>query len=267
MLFTLMFNAIGMLKRVLFSMVFLSTFSLSGVAQVMNSDFKKLFDLYTMEQYDKCAWKAERYLAMDKYARDPEPYLYMALCMYQAHVHPELFEEEYKEPIKEALKYAYKFRKKDKTGEMYLANRDLLDKIREEALTQAKFMFNDGDYRKSSGEFARVLKVIPDDVNILFISGVSDVMAKNVVIGEKNIGIALDTLKAQESRNAFEKDEVTNDVLIKAFVSYTDYLSESGNHNKAMEIITLGRKLMPDDPKLKAQYKKIYTKAPADTDQ
>lgn len=239
--------------------------SFPASAQVMNSEFQKLFDLYTMEKYDKCAYKAESYTRKDKYRREPEPYLYLALCMYQAHLHPELFQDEFKDPMKDALKYAYQFRKKDKTGELYEANRFLLDKIREEALDRAKFYFNDSDYRKASAEFSRILKVVPDDVNILFIGGVADILSKNMTQGERNISQALDTLRAQEANHSFMKDDVTHEMLIKAFVSYTDYLVENGQTDRAMEIIVLGRKLMPDDPKLKAQYKKIYANAP-DTD-
>jgi tetratricopeptide (TPR) repeat protein len=231
-------------------------------AQVKNSDFQKLFDLYTMEQYDKCLWKAERAVNNSKYSRDPEPYLYMALCMYQVHIDPTAFDQEYKDPLKDALSYAYKFRKKDKGGEMYQANKPLLDKIREQALDQAKYFFNDGEYRKASSEFNRILKVMPDDVNILFMAGVSDLLARNIAVGEKNIGVALDTLNNQMARGAFEKDPVTYDVMIKAFVGYTDYLAENAKLDRAMEVITFGRKLVPDDPKLKGQYKKIYEFAP-----
>lgn len=227
-------------------------------AQVKNGEFQKLFDLYTMEEYEKCAWKAERYLNNDKYSKSPEPYLYMALCLYQVHVNPDVFEVEYEDPLKDALKYAYKFRKKDKEGTMYEANRVLLDKIREQALDQAKFLFNDGDFRKAASEFNRILKVIPDDVNVVFITGVSEVLSKNVTMGEKNIALAMDTLRAHEANNTFEEDPVTNEVLVKAFISYTDYLSQNNQLEKAMEIIAFSRKLLPNDASLKLQYKKIY---------
>jgi len=259
------YNAESMKNRLLLIITTVMLGAPIAHAQVMNSEFQKLFDLYTMEKYDKCAYKAEGYTRKDKYRREPEPYLYLALCMYQAHLHPEMFQDEFKDPIKDALKYAYQFRKKDKSGELYAANRFLLDKIREEALDRAKFYFNDSDYRKASSEFSRILKVVPDDVNILFIGGVADILSKNVTQGERSVNMALDTLRAQEANNTFIKDDVTNDMLIKAFVSYTDYLVESGQADRAMEVIVLGRKLMPDDPKLKLQYKKIYTNAP-DTD-
>lgn len=235
---------------------------LCGMAQPKNSDFQKLFDLYAMEKYEHCAWKAERYMNKDKYRRDPEPYLYLALCYYQAHVHPELFEVELENPLKDALKYAYKFRKKDKSGELYEANRESLDKIREESLDYAKFLYNDGEYRKSASEFNRILKVIPDDVNVQFITGVAKLMSQNVTEGERLIGQALDTLRVQEEQDRFEKDDVTYEVLIKAFVAYTSYLADHDQLDKAAEVIAFGRKLVPEDLTLKAQYKKIYAKLP-----
>jgi len=227
-------------------------------AQVENSDFQKLFDLYTMEEYDKCAYKAERYSQKDKYSREPEPYLYMALCFYQAHVQPEKFDQEFDDPLKDALKYAYKFRKKDKEGKLYESNKDLLDKIREEALFNAKFYYNDQDYRKASSEFRRIAKVVPDDVNVIFMQGVSDIMAKNIGQGERLVNQALDTLRAQDSRGEFQKDPVTYAILIKGFVGYTDFLIGAGREEEAQETMTFARQLIPDDAALKSQYKKVY---------
>ncbi|GAB5539634.1 MAG: hypothetical protein Salg2KO_17370 [Salibacteraceae bacterium] len=232
--------------------------SLGMNAQVQNSDFQKLFDLYTMEEYDRCAYKAERYSNKDKYRREPEPYLYMALCFYQAHVQPEKFDQEFDDPLKDALKYAYKFRKKDKEGVLYETNKDLLDKIREEALFTAKFYYNDGDYRKASSEFRRIAKVVPDDVNVIFMQGVSDIMAKNVSQGERLVNQALDTLRSQRERGDFEQDPVTYDVLIKGFIGYTNFLVDAEREEEAQETMTFARKLIPDDSALKAQYKKVY---------
>lgn len=251
-----------MLKRNLLFTLFTLSSLLATQAQVVNSDFQKLFDLYAMEKYEKCAFKAESYTRKDKYSRDAEPYLYMALCFYQAHVHPELFTNEYPDALKDALKYAYKFRKKDKNGELYESNRYLLDKIREEALQQAKFYFNDEDYRKASSEFGRILKVMPDDVNLIFMTGVSMIEAKNLGEGQKLVTTALDSLRTFEKENRFVKDDVTHDMLIKGVISYTNYLDESNKLESALEIIALVRKLIADDPRIKTQYAKLYAKAP-----
>ena len=236
-------------------------------AQVAGGAFQKLFDWYAMEDYDRCAYKAESYTKKDKYRRSPEPYLYMALCMYQAHINPDAFDEEFKDPLKDALKYAYKFRKKDKTGELYLMNKRQIDQIREEALNKALFFFNDADYYKASSEFKRILKVMPGDVNVAFITGVAMINARNVTEGERNISEALDSLRIQEKAGTFEKDDVTHNVLIKSFISYTNYLADDGQKDRALEIITLGRQLVPDNTGLKAQYKKLYAKAPEDEEE
>lgn len=235
-------------------------------AQVKGGEFQKLFDWYAMEDYERCAFKAESYTRKDKYSRAPEPWMYMALCMYQAHVNPDAFSEEFKDPLKDALKYAYKFRKKDKSGELYAQNKRQIDQIREEALDRAKFYFNDEDYYKASSEFSRILKVMPDDVNIVFITGVAMVNSKNVTEGTRLIGQALDTIKVQEAKNSFQKDDVTHEMLVKAFISYSNYLNTAGDLNKALEVITLGRKLLPEETGIKTQYKKLYALAPEDED-
>ena len=252
------------MKRVFLASVLVLMVLMSAKTQVKNSDFQKLFDLYTMEEYDKCAYKAEKYSQKDKYRRGPEPYLYMAMCFYQAHVQPEKFDQEFDDPLKDALKYAYKFRKKDKTGELYDANRELLDKIRSEALFNAKFYYNDSDYRKASSEFKRIQKVIPDDFNVMLMTGVADIMSKNASQGERLVVIAMDSIRAQDARGVWEKDEVTYDIMIKGIVGYTNYLSEVKRLEEAQETLTFSRKLVPDDATLKSQYKKIYAIGPED---
>ena len=250
-----------MLKQTILLFIVLCTITTGIKAQVVNSEFQKLFDLYTMEKYEKCAYKAESYSRKDKYRKESEPYLYMALCYYQAHVRPELFTNEYPDALKDALKYAYKFRKKDKNGENYQSNKSLLDKIREESLQQAKFYFNDGDFRKSASEFRRILKVMPDDMNVAFITGVALIESRNIGEGKKLIAQAIDSLKAYDQTNRFEKDEVTHEMLVKGAISYTSYLDASDQLEEALELITLIRKLIPDDLRIKTQYAKLYAKA------
>ncbi|MEQ9186695.1 MAG: hypothetical protein RLP15_03110 [Cryomorphaceae bacterium] len=240
--------------------------ALPSFGQVKGGEFQKLFDWYAMEDYERCAYKAESYTRKDKYRRAPEPYMYMALCMYQAHVNPDAFDEEFKDPIKDALKYAYKFRKKDKSGELYAMNKRQIDQIREEALNRANFYFNDEDFYKAGSEFKRILKVMPGDQNVAFITGVALVNARNVTEGERLIQEALDSLNYQHETRTFEKDDVTHNSLIKAFVSYTDYLVAQDQLERAMEIIALGRKLVPEDTTLKGQYRKIYANAPEPPD-
>lgn len=255
------------MKRVVLVLSIICLGALTMKGQVMNSDFQKLFDLYTMEEYAKCAYKAEKYSQKDKYRRDPEPYLYMAMCFYQAHVQPEKFDQEFDDPLKDALKYAYKFRKKDKDGELYEANRELLDKIREEALFNAKFYYNDDNFYKSASEFRRIQKVIPDDYNVMLMTGVANIRARNVAQGERLVVIAMDSIKAEDARGEWEKDEVTYDILIKGLVGYTNFLSENERVDEAQEVMTFARKLIPDDATLKSQYKKIYAIGPKDEEE
>lgn len=250
---------------ILMSLV-LSVASLDLRAQVKGGEFQKLFDWYAMEDYERCAYKAESYTRKDKYRRAPEPYMYLALCMYQAHINPDAFQDEFKDPLKDALKYAYKFRKKDKTGELYSQNKRQIDQIREEALDRALFFYNDEEYYDASREFTRIQKVMPGDQNVTFITGVAMVQARNASEGERFISQALDSLQQQHDNKTFEKDDVTHEALIKAFVSYTNYLQDNAQEERALEVIALGRKLVPDSPALHAQYRKLYANAPEESD-
>ena len=132
-------------------------------------------------------------------------------------------------------------------------------------MDRAVFYFNDEDFRKAASEFARIQKVIPDDMNVTFMTGVSYVMSRNVTQGERMITQALDSIRVQEAEGRLEKDEVTHDVLVKAFVSFTNYLVEQDDLDRALEIIVLGRKVDPKHVSLKNQYKKLYALAPDDT--
>ena len=153
------------MTRILYMLAFLILAPLAQPlhAQVKDGEFQKLFDMYAMERYDKCAFKAESYTRKDKYKRAPEPYLYLALCLYQGHMNPEEwdFTEDFRDPIKDALKYAYKFRKYDKEGKLYAENREQLDKIRELAMKRALDYYSEENYYKAASEFNRIVKVVP----------------------------------------------------------------------------------------------------------
>lgn len=254
------------MKKIIFILLLSFIAPLAGKvqAQVKKGDFQKLFDWYAMERYEKCAYKAESYTRRKKYKREPEPYLYLALCLYQGHMNPDKYDftEDFRDPIKDALKYAYKFRRYDKDGTLYEENREQLDKIRELGLERALYYFSDEDFYKAQSEFKRIMKVIPDDPNIVMMTGVSMCLARNTTQGERLVEQALDSLELFREEDRFVKDDVTHEALIKAFVSYTNYLQENNRMEEALEVIAFGRKLVPDNITLKAQYRKLYADAP-----
>ena len=104
-------------------------------------------------------------------------------------------------------------------------------------------------------------------MNVMMMTGVADIMAKNASQGERLVVIALDSMRAQDARNVWEKDDVTHDIMIKGFVGYTNYLSEVNRLDEAQEVMTFARQLVPDDPTLKVQYKKIYAIGPKDEEE
>jgi hypothetical protein len=77
------------------------------LAQVIGGEQDKLFDMFLLEKYEDCYYKAFKMTETEKYKSDPEPYLYVAMCNLKIHYDREL-SEEYPNALKDALKYTEK---------------------------------------------------------------------------------------------------------------------------------------------------------------
>jgi len=224
-----------------------------------DEQFQKLFDLYAMEKFESCAFKAEGMSAKDKYRRQPEPYLYMAMCFLKIHLFIDDYEpDKYKAPLKDALKYAYKFRKLDKDSSMFNSNLPFIDALKEEANKNASFYYKDKQYRKSATEYNRILKVDPGDDNVRLMTGLVQVLSKNLGEGQKNLDLALTNLKQKNADKSFKAGTVTEPILVDAFIGYSNFLVESGKREEAEVAIQLARELLPRNTAIVRHYNKIY---------
>ena len=119
----------------------LTFFSASAQVKGGAPEFDKLFDMFTMDEVEDCAWKAAKMVENDKYKKMPEPYLYYSMRMLQIWEKnedlPEDEEPEFPKPYKDCFKYAAKARKKDKTGEICSQNEDFFDQLKEVGTKEA----------------------------------------------------------------------------------------------------------------------------------
>jgi hypothetical protein len=84
-------------------------------AQVIGGELVKLEELFDKGKFEDCAYKAETYSENEKYAKNPEPYLYISMCYYEFHFSEDVkIKEYYKSALKDALKYAVKMKGYDK---------------------------------------------------------------------------------------------------------------------------------------------------------
>ena len=63
----------------LFSVVCIFSFS-HLQSQVVGGSYEKLAKLYNLGKYETCLYKAEDLTFKEDSKKDPEPYLYMAMC-------------------------------------------------------------------------------------------------------------------------------------------------------------------------------------------
>ena len=81
---------------------------------------KTCLKAYVDEEYEKCLVKAEGYTINEETKKDPLPYLYMSMCLYEmSKIEKYTAMEDYKKADRDAMKYAEKYRKKDKNKEFF----------------------------------------------------------------------------------------------------------------------------------------------------
>jgi hypothetical protein len=235
------------------------TFSLlSSTAQVKGGKQDKLFDMFLMENYEGCLSRALKLTEKDEFRNDPEPLLYVAMCYYQISLNSEMTQDpKYKNAYKDALKFAAKANKKDKEGTLTADNEAFFTDLKARGKEEAQYFYNEDNFSKAASTFKNILKVDEKDEGFLFMTGLSNVKAKNVTEGQKMIEQALALIKEKYSDADYKAPDITYDTMIFAILQYTNYLNDSGDTNKAQDIISAMRTTLKKDDQIKKQYERI----------
>lgn len=234
----------------------------ASLAQVSGGTQQKLFDMYVMGDYEKCADRALKMTENDNTKAESEPYLYYAMCMIKLDDDPEM-REYYPNAIKDALKFAVKFKKRDdklKSKEkeyLFDQNTDFIDELKEISVREAKGFFVQNDYRKSVAFYKMGHQMDEDDIAMKFMYGVSEVYAKNTKVGMTLINEALESLRKLAKADGYKMNPLTQTAFEDAFFYYVEYNKSNGNSTEAKELVKLARELAPDNKKFKDMAKKL----------
>ncbi len=246
------------MRLLLLSTLFATIFSTTATAQVVGGEFQKLFDLYAVEKYEACLIKAMKYTEDDRYRKSPEPYLYVSMCFHYINENINEFDELYYEKaLYDAMKYAAKFRKKDKSGEMYANNTEYIEELTKTCIDEANYFYFDDNFRKAAGVFRKIHKFLPEDAGLLYMVAVCQIRSRNLGEGVRNMNLALDSLRVKYANPAYEPMELTEKLLVRAFIDYSTYLEESGQKDSAESTISTARELLKKDEAVKEQYDKL----------
>lgn len=243
-------------------LLFCITVLFQANGQVIDGLHDKLFDQYLLGKYADCHDKAQKMIASDKYKYDPEPYLYVSMCLAKLLEDPAQADER-DNILKDALKFAetskkyhVKALKKEITTFPMDENLDYFDELIIIGIDEAKYHFFEDKFSKSASWFKKVGKVAPEDDNIQFAMASNMLLSRNME-GQKIMNDLLPRMKENYSNGDEVPSEVSRDALEIGFLAYSKYLVDQGESAKAKEIITFGHELMPDNRKVTMKFEQL----------
>ena len=193
------------MKRIIpLFLVVLFSFNLN--AQVVNSDFQKLFDLYILDKHEECYFQSLKRMEKDKYRTSPEVYLYAMRAsvklLYDRH-----FIENNPHLLKDAIKYGTKYvkykNKTDSPEDYNLYYKEDIENLRYVGLDEAEYYYHESKYRKAAYYAKKVYKLAPEDPRNQLILGLAQLTRRNTKEGKMNVQEGLKNL----GNEPLDKDE------------------------------------------------------------
>lgn len=228
-----------------FLLVLLTAFFFINVseAQVVGGYFENLAEYYELEQWEDCAFKADRLLLRPKYEGDPELYLYMAMSYHKIYEDTSLNQyPEYVNAYEIALKNLVKAKRKDKVGEYFPANNFVVeDIVRSGIPIMLEFAYN-GRFSKSASMMRSFMRVT-DDEGFYFYNGCVSFFNYD----EKNGRQVMDSIMPRFREIVAKSKPEMKPVLADGIKLYFDFLLEEYDIDSAENIITMSADLFPND--------------------
>lgn len=229
---------------------------LFGQVQAQKEKYTKLFDMYTMEKYQKCLDAAENYTQSEKTAKDPEPYMYMAMSLFEISKDPDRFDTkkypELKDPLRKALSYTTKFVKRDKEGALREENKEFMEELKEASVDALKGMYDRKETSKYAAFARDMSKAFDKDYPVMLFTGVYLVYGNSQSDGLKNIDVAMENLKKNGKPDS-GFDRMNTKLLTDGFVMYSTFLNDSKDKKKAQSVIALAKTLLPESEEIQKQ--------------
>lgn len=242
-----------------FAILLLSLLSTNVHAQVKGGVHEKLADLFVMDRFEDCLFKAQVQIEKDKYRSDPETMLYISMCYAKIkYVDPEELDEEYKDPIKDAMKWAAKAYKKDKKLTWYQDNLDYFNDLKAEGILHGDNWIEQEQFRKAASSYKMVSRFAPEDYNILFMKGVCEVLSRNTGEAMRSLNAAVPKIKENYGNPDYRPDRQSEPKLKEAILMYTEYLSGAALADSAKSTIAFGMELFGTDEEISSKYDQLY---------
>jgi hypothetical protein len=239
----------------LFATIFLFTISFSASAQVVGGMNFKLEKLFIEEKYEDVAYKGMNMVENDKYKKDPEIYLYIAMAWYEiSQMNDEEMKEEYPKALRDAFKYAAKFAKKDRDGVWSEDNSDFFEDLKKAGIASAAEFIDDEKKRRNAvSDYKYMTKAMPDDPNLLFFKGVLEYMNRNAGQADRDIAMSMADLIKKYEDPKYRPSKASAPILEDGLIRWADIMMEQSYADSARKTIDYALQFFPESEKVAAK--------------
>ena len=210
---------------------------------------------YVDEKYEDCLGKAISYTEKDDTKKDPLPYLYSSMCLYEmSKIEKYRAMEEYKKADKDAIKFAEKFRKKDKNKEFFDNYADFWGELNTMAQEMGINFYDQGEkgYSKAKQIFDGMTGYYPENPGPWLMLALSQYSTNLVKEGDASMAKYHTALDAAGSISTLPDDQ--KKLMKTALIDHAAFLDKRGDKTKAKETLELGKDAFKDDPEFKVAY-------------
>ena len=216
--------------------------------------YEDLLVLYVDEEYEKCLAKAENYTLKDDTRRDPLPYLYMSMSLFEMSK-DEKYAEDYAKADRDALKYAEKYRKKDKEAEFFANYEDYWVELNTLAMGLAEIEISDGKWSRARKYYDYMAGYDPENPGAWLMMAWcqhKDNLARDADETMKSFEAAM-----QANPDLTRLTEDRKKLLKFGMINYAELMNEQGDRSSAKAILEQGKDLFSADEEFMMMYNEL----------
>ena len=222
-------------------------------AQAQKQPYEDLLVKYVDEKYEDCLAKALSYTEKDDTKKDPLPYLYMSMCLYEmSKIEKYRMMEEYKKSDRDAVKYAEKYRKKDKNKEFFDNYADYWSELNTMAQDAGLTSYEDNQFSKAKQWFDGMVGYYPENSGAWIYLAMCQYKTNLVKEGDLSMKEFAKARAAQGDIDTLPEDQ--KKLLRSALIAYSEFLAKKSMRDSAKSTLEIGSEHFMKDPDFKAAW-------------
>ena len=215
--------------------------------------YEDLLVLYVDENYEKCLGKAEGYTLNDNTKKDPLPYLYMSMCLYEMSK-IEKFQADYPKAARDAVKWAEKYRKKDKNKEFFANYEDFWADLNQMSMEQGENFYEEGSFSKAKQLFDGMVGYYPENPGAWIMLALCQYKSNLAKEGDLSMK---EYAKAALNADTGSLPDDQKKLLKNALIRYADHLVSKGQRDRAKKYAAIGKDHFMEEADFKGMWESL----------